>query len=170
MKDKVELIRKEIERRINKLNKPFYTPDTPCGIALQTYKEMLSFIDSLPEERPVPISPADVGFEALGKAWDEKARRELEDEELKKEIKVFLDKTGAPFYWAGDEEQLEWLEIIAKHFANWKKRLMAKEAINGEVFDSYDKDICQHHLELLVDIPKQYKDGDKVKLIIIKEE
>lgn len=93
-----------------------------------------------------------------------------DNEGLKEELRTFLDKTGAPFYWAGDEEQLEWLEIIARHFANWQKRQIMKDAINGEVFDSYDKDICQHHLELLVDIPKQYKDGDKVKLIIIKED
>lgn len=56
-----------------------------------------------------------------------------------------------------------------KDGAHWKEQQIMKEAINGEVFDNYDKDICQHHLELLVDIPKKYKDGDKVKLIIIKE-
>ena len=57
-----------------------------------------------------------------------------------------------------------------KDGAHWKEQQIMKEAINGEVFDNYDKDICQHHLELLVDIPKKYKDGDKVKLIIIKED
>ena len=28
------------------------------------------------DERPEPISPADVGFEALGKAWDKKAKKD----------------------------------------------------------------------------------------------
>ena len=36
--------------------------------------------------------------------------------DLKKEIDRFLDKTGAPYVWVNDEEQREWLEIVAKDF------------------------------------------------------
>ena len=39
-------------------------------------KKILSFINSMGEDRPEPISPADVGFEALGKVWDEEARKD----------------------------------------------------------------------------------------------
>lgn len=53
--------------------------------------------------------------------------------------------------------------------ANWQKGQMMKDAIEGEVFDNYDKEICQHHLEILADIPDKFTDGDKVKVIIIKE-
>ena len=49
-KEKLDKLAAEIERRINKLNKPFYTPDTPCGIALQTYKEVLAILDTMQEE------------------------------------------------------------------------------------------------------------------------
>lgn len=48
--------------------------------------------------------------------------RSQEDKALKDELKTFLDKTGAPYYWAGDDEQLEWVEIIAQHFADWQKQ------------------------------------------------
>ena len=39
---------------------------------------LLSFIDSMGEDRPEPISPADVGFEALGKVWDENAKKDYQ--------------------------------------------------------------------------------------------
>lgn len=59
---------------------------------------------------------------------------------------------------------------VARHFANWQKQQLMKGAISAEIFDNYDKDICQHHMEILADIPDGYKDGEKVKLVIIKEE
>ena len=34
---------------------------------------------SIVDERPEPISPADVGFEALGKAWDKEAKKDSEE-------------------------------------------------------------------------------------------
>ena len=97
MTDK-EKIRTEVERLMNELiqekEKGFGSDiDDACILELQN---VLTFIESLQEE--------------------------LENEDLKVEIKNFLDQTGAPYYWAGEEEQLEWVEIIAQHFASWQKQ------------------------------------------------
>ena len=96
--------------------------------------------------------------------------REPENEDLKEEIKNFLDQTGAPFYWAGEEEQLEWVEIIAQHFADWQKRQIMKDAQECKVIEYYDRDICNYLTEIPHSVPDYLKDGDKVKLIIIKED
>lgn len=58
-------------------------------------------------------------------------------------------------------------ERIARHFAGWQKQKMMKDAVEGlvvcdELTHGY-KDIAMH-------IPDYLKVGDKVKLIIIKEE
>lgn len=112
------------------------------------------------EDEWVLVKEADANYELV---------EESANEDLEVEFNRFLDEVeGVPRMWHS-EEQIEWAMDVARHFAIWQKQQIMKEAINGEVFDNYDKDICQHHLELLVDIPKKYKDGDKVKLIIIKE-
>ena len=55
-------------------------------------------------------------------------------------------------------------------FAEAFKEEMLKEAVEGEIFDDYDKDTCEHHLTILSTVPSGYKDGDKVRVIIIKKE
>lgn len=69
-----ELIKAEIERRIIKLNQSFYTPDTPCGIALQTYRELLSFIDTL-EVKEVDLEKEidNIWNPRFNFGWDEKS-------------------------------------------------------------------------------------------------
>ena len=47
---------------------------------------------------------------------------------------------------------------------------MMNEAVEGEIFDDYDKDTCEHHLTILSTVPSGYKDGDKVRIIIVKED
>jgi hypothetical protein len=67
MNKQVEQIRAEVYRR-------FVEAGIHEGMIAETREDelnsLLSFIDSMPEDRPEPISPADVGFEALGKWWD----------------------------------------------------------------------------------------------------
>lgn len=53
--------------------------------------------------------------------------------------------------------------------AKWDREQMMKEAVEGEIFDDYDKDTCEHHLTILSTVPSGYKDGDKVKIIVIHE-
>ena len=61
-------------------------------------------------------------------------------EGLEEEIKSFLDKTGAPYHWCDDKEQMDWVGIIARHFAQWQKEQMMKESvetwmIEGSMFE-----------------------------------
>lgn len=93
--------------------------------------------------------------------------RDPENEDLKEEIKNFLDQTGAPFYWAGEEEQLEWVEIIARHFADWQKQQLMKDAVEGLVVCD---ELTHGYKDIAMSIPDYLNVGDKVKLIIIKEE
>lgn len=94
--------------------------------------------------------------------------RDPENEDLKEEIKNFLDQTGAPFYWAGEEEQLEWVEIIARHFADWQKQQLMKDAVDGVTkVDNNENILLEANLNHLA---KNYDFSQRVKLIIIKEE
>ena len=55
---------------------------------------------------------------------------------------------------------------VARHFANWQKQQMMKDAVEGYV------DMLEFPEKTWIElsaIPKDLKDGDKVKLIIIKE-
>ncbi len=49
------------------------------------------------------------------------------NQEVEDEIKSFLDETGMPYFWAGEKEQLEWLEVVARHFSLWQKAKCRKE-------------------------------------------
>ncbi len=100
----IEQIKAEIERRIKKHNEK--------AVFKQGYREgltqLLSFINSLQQEQPKV--------------------------DLEKEIDNFLNETGAPYVWCNDDEQKEWCEIIARHFAQWqKKQLLEKTYLHGWV-------------------------------------
>ena len=43
-------------------------------------------------------------------------QQEQQEVDLEKEIGKFLDETGAPYFWCGDDEQKEWCSVIAHHF------------------------------------------------------
>ena len=171
-------------------------------------KKILSFINSMGEDRPEPISPADVGFEALGKVWDEEARKDSDElthsvtklsdqdepaiENLEAEIhnKIMMLHT-APCY---DE-----LADFARHFASWQKKIDNRYANLGLVEQirlqqkCYEKGMADMKQQMMKNvtygevsqcttypynlkiqsiktIDKDLKVGDKVKLIIIKEE
>ena len=139
--NKIDLIKAEIER----------LKESGCASPIVICDTLLAFIYSMQEE-PVSDDLEIAACQSFNSAC----------EDLNKE-----DKDSATYL----KEYFKELWMCAfKDGAHWKEQQIMKEAINGEVFDNYDKDICQHHLELLVDIPKKYKDGDKVKLIIIKED
>lgn len=86
------------------------------------------------------------------------------NDDLKEEIKKFLDETGAPYYWAGDKEQLEWVEIIAKHFADWQRKQIMNEAIAAFI----EKGSIRLHQWPLDE--KYGKHHDNIKIIVFKEE
>ena len=52
---------------------------------------------------------------------------------------------------------------VAHHFVNWQKAQMEKNAVEGEVEISYNDDTA------LINCPFKCNTGDKVKLIILKD-
>lgn len=55
----------------------------------------------------------------ISKAIDIIQQSEQPDVDLEKEVDKFLNETGAPYVWCNDDEQKEWCNIIARHFAEW---------------------------------------------------
>ncbi len=142
MNKQVEQIRAEVYRR-------FVEAGIHEGMIAETREDelnsLLSFIDSMGEDRPEPISPADVGFEALGKVWDENAKKESGkltqsvtktsdqvmpvSDDLEKEIDRWskeqcYNKSEKPAFAA-----------VARHFAQWQKQQIMKDAVDIIPFD-----------------------------------
>lgn len=65
-------------------------------------------------------------------------------------------------------DTIYWKEFdkIARHFANWQKQLMMKDAIEVEIIDPGTYTI----IKTIDDTVLYGRYGDKVKLLIIKEE
>lgn len=147
----IEKLRQKIENSIKafEFNGGIY--DSYEAGELSAYQEILNIIDSLPEEKP--------------------------SEDLNNEIKKFIEEYG---YERGEDKLL--IAIVARHFANWQKEQMLKDAVEGEVCGRvYDHinvrfadGVCKY-LEpknishIPADVSK-YKVGDKVRIIIVKED
>ena len=96
------------------------------------------------------------------KLWSEKDENSFEDEFAKTlaEKKEILPQ---------GENRFSDLDLyrVALHFSGWKQRQMMKDAVEGYV------DMLEFPEKTWIElsaIPKDLKDGDKVKLLIIKEE
>lgn len=97
------------------------------------------------------------------------------NENLEKEIKSWI-----PAHIEGGDEYLrkvaiEWSEIVARHFTEWQKHQMMKDAVNGEVvYQIGSAEIAPIDIRYKVVSDRVYipnvKLGDKVKIIILKEE
>lgn len=137
MTDK-EKIRQEIERRREKYRT---SRDFIDAIRCTTCTEILSFIDSLPEEKKPIREYVSVS---------ENLEKEIKD------IQQDYKENGCNF--DGD------IDFIARHFANWQKELMMKDAVDAEA--SYTMSVPS----ILISLPIGIKVSDKVKVIIIKQE
>lgn len=142
---KYKLIKEEIERRINvceKYSQLNLTESTRIGnhAQLLELRELKDFIDSHPEE---PAS-----------------------EDLEEEFNRFLDEEGVPRMWHSDE-QMEWGMDIARHFAEWQKQQMMKDAVVTEVMYPASSSTLQIRYRLPKDTTLKY--GDNIKIIIVKE-
>ena len=90
--------------------------------------------------------------------------QDVKEVDLEEEVYEHLWKgrmgtdVSRPIYLSYDE-----LVAVARHFTNWQKGQMIKEAVKGEVGECYPTTI---HLEK--DVP-ELKRFDKVKIIIIKD-
>ena len=82
---------------------------------------------------------------------------------------------------ASDDFEAEWVEYfkyrgsvltvniksLARHFANWQRKQMMKDAVSAEVIGAGSKESC---ILRAVEFSDGFKYGDKVKIIIIKED
>ena len=60
---------------------------------------------------------------------------------------------------------------IARHFAEWQKQQMMKDAVEATLYFDYGDKTGFYGMVELHDIPmKDMEDGDKVKVLVIKEE
>ena len=87
-------------------------------------------------------------------------------EELEEEIARFNKEAGIDAYLYG-EFPIETLTKIARHFTNWQKSQMMKNAINAEICSAGLFSPMINFNDKRVD---GIKFGDKVKLILVKED
>jgi hypothetical protein len=92
-------------------------------------------------------------------------------EELEIEIERWYDNEASEGF-----ENVLWKDICecARHFANWQKQQMMKEALDGEIcipnaFSTLEEEGCLI-ARAKVPVGGRFKFGDKVKLIIVKED
>ena len=87
---------------------------------------------------------------------------------LEEEIERYLHSLGVGYGGWVDGMEDDDLRGIARHFAQWQKEQMMKEAVEGIVYQP-----CDHYFpQVCSGLPfgMEAKHGDKVKLIIIKED
>lgn len=131
--------------------------------------------------------------ELRSRLLEEETPDDLEEAAIKYQESVPVDTT---IHYCGADEDVYFANRIVETFiagAKWKEKQdqetielaedhaylagavnerekMLKEAVKGEIFDDYDKDTCEHHLTILSTVPSGYKDGDKIRIIIVKED
>ena len=146
----IQAIKTEIERLKAKYRKDMYKSNhegLASGYKIEAYNELLSFLSSflstLESEKPVPN---DI----------EEAAVDIADALLAKPKDYVLSAKAD--YWNGAHDG-----IIAG--AKWKKEQMMKEAVEGIVTTrSMAGNIVTAHVDY------RYKDGQKVRIIIVKED
>jgi hypothetical protein len=117
---------------------------------IRAYNEVLSFIDSLPEE---PVS-----------------------ESLKDEIAKFNDnyfpETDNGLNIEMRNELRTIVGVAAKMSAQWQKEQMLKDAVSGAYIrrNKYTKTNVLNGFNVTCDVVQKFKDKDNVKVIIIKDE
>lgn len=84
-------------------------------------------------------------------------------EDLNDEIKKFIEEYG----YERDEDKLL-IAIVARHFAEWQKEQMMKDAVEGEIQMRYSGSLCAKTIRVINE--DKFKLGDKVKIIIVKED
>ena len=104
------------------------------------YQETLPLIDSLQQEQP--------------------------EVDLEEEVKRYYSDNFA--YISSDQPTLSILTNIARHFTEWQKEQMMKEAVEGEIQMRYSGCLCAKTIRSINE--DKFKFGDKVRIIVVKEE
>lgn len=98
---------------------------------------------------------------------------EQPSEELEEEIESYLITNRQ--YAGGDEEDLwgdDCIRDAIKHGAQWQKGQFLKSAISGCYIkrNRYNKENVLNGLDVTSDMFQKFNDGDKVKIIVIKDD
>lgn len=147
----IEQIKAEIER-LKSIEYPCDNSQQATGF-FNAIDRMTDFLDTLESEKPIGLE------EEI-----HKYNKERFDEYFPEQDGDFISEV----------DFMTCLDRVARHFAKLgaedAREKMMVEAVEGEIFDDYDKDICEHRLTILSTVPPGYKDGDKVRVIIVKED
>jgi|GEM_PF-4047775 len=167
MTDKVQKIRKEVERMHKLLPSVIDSDNIYLDYADRICTTLEMFIDSLQEE-PVSDTQSSVIFYGLtgsvGNTKDEPVSDDLEYASEKYACRFTSSKYGH-----------DKIKATFKAGANWQKEQMMKDAIGREVAEG---SMCPAietlpvltHTDMIL-LPKdKFKSGDKVKIIIIRED
>lgn len=163
MKDKVQKIREEVERLKNSCASPIVICDT-----------LLSFIDSLQEE-PSWLKELQSKIDSMSKEELQEVFKKyekacnLKEEPVSDDLGDYINELSKQF----PEVSFAKLSRIAVRVAKWQKQQMMKDAIEAEIINwasmfTSIKVIEPKRAETM--IKEKFDIGDKVKLIIIKED
>ena len=144
MTDKVQKIKQEIERRIKEGSSK--NDISEGALALDS---LLDFIDSLPEE-----SGCEVNFTT-------------KNEDLEEEIDRYYSD------WQFDDDTIyKDMRDICRHFAEWQKHQMMKDAVETTIVNDwqYGKDPDHAIIPAIHQRIEGFNIGDRVKIIIVKED
>ena len=89
----------------------------------------------------------------------------MTNEELMEEVKRYYSDNFA--YISSDQPTLSILTNIARHFTDWQKEQMLKEAVEGTIDYVYDEKGDAYKAIRLDWLVGDF--GDKVRIIIVKE-
>lgn len=123
---------------------------------------MVEYRNSLQEE-PVSDTQSPVLFYGLTGSVGS-TKQEPVSEELEKELSAYVNSKEYT-----NSIGSSGLLLIARHFAQWQKQQLMKDAVEGEVCDGYK---YLPHAAIIINKNniKPLKTGDKIKLIIVKED
>ena len=173
--DKIEKIRKEIERLKGQLIRGACAAqiemETNCKD--EAYNEVLAFIDTLSEEPDKSLEEAadSAAIKAFpeNKSYSTVVDRVVDYSAIDR--KNYRDGfiAGAELQKEQDEkEQADLLTIVALDAAQRAKEQIREKAVEGEIVDSGFNDGTAILKAIVPD--RGYDSGDKVKLIVIKED
>lgn len=166
MSDKVQKIRQEIERRIEKYEPDFKTPYD----AMYQLLTLLDFIDSLPEENHIE-DKSEMVSEDLEEAANQHSKQVFHGLLVEDNITAF--KAGAEWKEQKDQEIIELAEDHAMLAGmNKMKEEMMKDAVIAwvntyeSVTNPYDNEVS-----FITNLsPSKFKNRETVKIIIVEEE
>ena len=111
----------------------------------------------------------DICYDIAVRAVELALGEEKPSEDLEEEISNYLKECLSLKFPTTDKKQIKAdVEYIARHFANWQKEQLMKNVVETEVKGFFNgKGI---YIDTDIPIGIDVKEGDKVKVIIVKED